>query len=790
MLLSSRDGKTVNLENFTSMSDRVLRPRNSTPKPNWIRSNTVTAFKRLRKPFLKKKAAEIVTKITEASVENNNSSVSNFLKPLNDSPLLTNSLSPIGTVTTTVTANSRPLFTLSVSEQSTINTLISDWSKSPATTNFLANRTTPEVILDERYRRNRARPKVTLTDKINENKQKSPSEVTKLYEQHLEEIRRENDLNLENQVNNLKLANKKNTSSILSDVSSNFDLQSLLSEARGVTNEKPKHVQFTTPDNPKPIVVNPKGADQDNFFGLENFNQNPFLESKNLNKNLSQNKEATRNDNFSENIPIPTQQNLLNPSEQKKNPQENVQDWVHQTKDLQELYKHWRQNPKYDGKSLATPRENKTHIEKKKSEEPFFHISDSFDTFPDENRQELSFDEPDIQLDSLAETAMEANLEKAILNSMKTIPRAENDRASFLRFLTAAEAAYRSLQHRLNNRINQNKFVAHLRTKLIGSLADSVSSLDLMTYNEFKTELIRSTNLIRKHHIIDNAARTAKQTATETPLGFFNRLENLRKEYIFALQIQNYNQQDFDTMIRLFDAAVLRNAPRQLEDKPLRLIARHNEFQSFEQFKRFLQQEREDDDEYDVEPINNGRQTYFTDQVVTDTTPTIRQFLEKNHSQSENPSSTFVASNESTSEIAQLKNVIEKLAEKLDNLKTSNDPQPSTANNNKNFENPPERPSRAQYPQNFMQPFSNNFAGFLPYHQQDYQYNRDFGYNNYNRPNRGWRNNYQSGNSRQNRQYDDGQSNERNQYNQPRNYRENSQLPDYNKISENNDRKN
>lgn len=203
---------------------------------------------------------------------------------------------------------------------------------------------------------------------------------------------------------------------------------------------------------------------------------------------------------------------------------------------------------------------------------------------------------------------------------MKTIPKAENDRASFLRFLTAAEIAYRSIDHQMGmDELNQEKFVAHLRAKLEGTTADALSNVDAMNFDEFKRDVIKSTNLIRRSHVVENIARTAKQSQTETPLGFLLRLENLRKEFIFALQIEDIDPTTAESQVKQFETAVLTFAPKQLNDKYLRNFARNRKFQTFADFKRFLIRERDDDDDFSSEnTVASARSLLCTNPSIED----------------------------------------------------------------------------------------------------------------------------------------------------------------------------
>lgn len=176
---------------------------------------------------------------------------------------------------------------------------------------------------------------------------------------------------------------------------------------------------------------------------------------------------------------------------------------------------------------------------------------------------------------------------KEIDAALKIVPQAEHTRSSFIRFISTADLAYASLRNRfINNPIAENQFVAQLRNKLPPTTADNLSFAQ-QSYIDFKRELLRSTSIIRKTFTIENQARTERQTIQETPLGFLHRLQMLMREFILSAELE-FSEPERSRAIATFEAAMLRNAPRQLADNHLRRTARNLEIRSLEQLKNLF----------------------------------------------------------------------------------------------------------------------------------------------------------------------------------------------------------
>jgi hypothetical protein len=135
-------------------------------------------------------------------------------------------------------------------------------------------------------------------------------------------------------------------------------------------------------------------------------------------------------------------------------------------------------------------------------------------------------------------------------------------------------------------------FIQTLMQRLQDNVYNIVSRANPTNFQEFKRALIIGTAIIRPRTIIEANAHATIQQFGESPLEYFYRIQDLIKEYEFAIDMEEMTDVDRNGRKRRFRAEMLRWLPSGL-NLPWSSSARTRTFNSFDEFKQFLQGEKD-----------------------------------------------------------------------------------------------------------------------------------------------------------------------------------------------------
>lgn len=191
--------------------------------------------------------------------------------------------------------------------------------------------------------------------------------------------------------------------------------------------------------------------------------------------------------------------------------------------------------------------------------------------------------------------------ENIVRNAANNLPAMSHDKASFLRFLLAAEMQYKSLRPHFNNNPElEQAYVSSLILKVDESLFEKICPQSPITFADFYGALIKNSNHVRTAVAVDVEARGTPQFTTETPLGYAYRLENLRKEYMLALKKQNFSEHEQTAALNSFNRSMVAWAPEGLSDQNLKFLAKQARCETLQDFKEFLQDQQNNDNSLSV----------------------------------------------------------------------------------------------------------------------------------------------------------------------------------------------
>lgn len=183
---------------------------------------------------------------------------------------------------------------------------------------------------------------------------------------------------------------------------------------------------------------------------------------------------------------------------------------------------------------------------------------------------------------------------KTIKTSVGLIPQSGQDRASFIRFLARADKEYQAIRALLNQVAGgEDLFVRMLTAKLEGPLSDHINISMPDNYAAFRALLITHTTHVRPYEIIESEIKGATQLPTETAIGFVSRLQSLKKEYEWSLQLTDMTPIQQNEKIAQFERKILKATADGIEDKNLGFHIRQNPPATIERLKQILQNERE-----------------------------------------------------------------------------------------------------------------------------------------------------------------------------------------------------
>lgn len=183
--------------------------------------------------------------------------------------------------------------------------------------------------------------------------------------------------------------------------------------------------------------------------------------------------------------------------------------------------------------------------------------------------------------------------QRMIRSAIAALPTATNSKPQFLKFLVCADSEYASFRNVLHSSAMMMRvFVKGLLSKLDEPLFSIVSNSVPEDYSEFRRTLIRGTSFVRPRQVIETEARSMMQLPGESTLQYFYKVENLLTEYRIAAEMEEIPHAAKSAMYDMFQKELLKWLPNGLAS-PLNHIAKYQVFESFQEFKEFLQKEKE-----------------------------------------------------------------------------------------------------------------------------------------------------------------------------------------------------
>lgn len=214
--------------------------------------------------------------------------------------------------------------------------------------------------------------------------------------------------------------------------------------------------------------------------------------------------------------------------------------------------------------------------------------------------------------ETLLEISEKENMdaEKMIRTAVNSLPRSGTDKDSFLNFIFSTELEYNSLGHLFDSHKEREAlFVRCLLHKVDGTAKSILTNNLPRDFREFLKTLIRSTNFIRPHNIIEHEIQSTMQNCPiETPLGYIHRLENLRREHDLALSKDCSDPVKMEAARVVFNQQLLNWAPNGIKDIEAGLLVRQRKFNDLNQLKAVLEAER--DRTANIEFAERGRTSH------------------------------------------------------------------------------------------------------------------------------------------------------------------------------------
>lgn len=161
--------------------------------------------------------------------------------------------------------------------------------------------------------------------------------------------------------------------------------------------------------------------------------------------------------------------------------------------------------------------------------------------------------------------------------AVAAVNKPNEERPSFLRFIIEADTVYDRFrdEFQIYDKL-EIQFVHLLTAKFESPFADAIAMTMPGTYSDFKRATTRAGRLVRHKSVVENEARTTKQSKTESTLQYIARLEILRHEYTTAL-CMDWNQEKKEKIetARIFEKAIVEHAIRSMSDRFMRFALSH-----------------------------------------------------------------------------------------------------------------------------------------------------------------------------------------------------------------------
>lgn len=186
-----------------------------------------------------------------------------------------------------------------------------------------------------------------------------------------------------------------------------------------------------------------------------------------------------------------------------------------------------------------------------------------------------------------------ANTQKLMRSAIGAMPSSGKTRGELIKFITMADGEFSTFRGALTNNANLMRvFIKLLTGKLEEPLFTRVTNCTPRSYPEFRKALIKSSNLIRSTNIVEMESKSIFQAPGESALSYLYRVENLISEFMFGLQIEDIPEENKRIRIQLYENSLTSWLKDSLSF-PLSVIARSYDFQTIDEFKEFLQREKE-----------------------------------------------------------------------------------------------------------------------------------------------------------------------------------------------------
>lgn len=194
---------------------------------------------------------------------------------------------------------------------------------------------------------------------------------------------------------------------------------------------------------------------------------------------------------------------------------------------------------------------------------------------------------------NLPANQMALQTQRLVRSAVQSLPAPSNAPADVIRFLDIAQIENANFNNEFITYPGlRSIFIQALTSKLQGPSYSIVARARPTTFEEFRKALLVGCSIIRPRQVIEARASATIQLPNETPLTFFYRMEDLIKEYDFAIEMEDLPAPQREERKRRFREEMLTWLPSAL-NPPLSASARARNFNSLDEFKTFLQGEKD-----------------------------------------------------------------------------------------------------------------------------------------------------------------------------------------------------
>lgn len=162
---------------------------------------------------------------------------------------------------------------------------------------------------------------------------------------------------------------------------------------------------------------------------------------------------------------------------------------------------------------------------------------------------------------------------KSMHKFCKEIPTMTDDFATQMSFVEKADNLAKSMREITGNSPNDEiRFIRELAEKVIPRLKENLSDPAIVTYDQFKERLVRSTKMDKTIHILENEIYNFRPYINEKPMQIGERLEKLFARYNKALRIERHDEDTIKAKIDSHKQRFFFDLPQILEEKYAMMI--------------------------------------------------------------------------------------------------------------------------------------------------------------------------------------------------------------------------